>query len=136
MITTGAISISNMMMMNHSPQQLIMSGNNIGDEGISAIAKALGNCKINILHVDECGITVAGARIVATALSSHPTIRMLSLEHNRISVEGAQQIVEAAVNNTVTLIVSIDSEYKNDKVEEMLSILDNRMEHEVRDYVV
>ena len=136
MITTGAISISNMMMVNHSLQELIMSYNNIRDDGISAIARGLGNCKINILYVVQCGITVTGARILATALSSHPIIRVLSLTRNHISVEGAQQILEAAVNNTVTLDVYIDDEYQNDKVKEMLSILKNRKEHEVRDYVM
>ena len=136
MITTGAISISNMMMVNHSLQELHMTFNNIGNAGIFAIARGLGNCKINELHVYWCGITVTGARPLATALSSHPTIRLLSLTRNRISVEGAQQILEAAVNNTVTLDVYIDDEYKNDKVMEMLSILRNRREHKVRAYVM
>ena len=136
MITTGAISISNMMMVNHSLQELIMYRNNIGDDGISAIARGLGNCKIIELLVDQCGITVTGARILAASLSSHPTIRELSLLGNRINVEGAQQILEAAVNNTVTVYVYIDDEYENDKVKGMLSILKNRKKHEVRDYVV
>ena len=135
MITTGAISISNMMMVNHSLQVLIMNRNNIGDDGISAIARGLGNCKITELFVDQCGITVTGARPLATALSSHPTISILTLEGNHISVVGAQQILEAAVNNTVTQYVSIDDEYKNDKVNKMLSILENRKELEVRDYI-
>ena len=136
MITTGAISISNMMMVNHSLEELNMSFNNIDDGGISAIARGLGNCKINKLHVEQCGITVIGARSLATALSSHPTIRVLSLYDNHISVEGAHQILEAADNNTVTKYVSIDDEYKNDKVKEILSILENMREHEVRDYVM
>ena len=136
MITTGAISISNMMMVNHLLEELNMSFNNIDDGGISAIARGLGNCKINKLYVAQCGITVTGARVLATALSSHPTIRVLLLHDNRISVEGAEQILEAAVNNTVTVYVSIDDEYKNGKVMEMLSILENRREHEVRDYVM
>ena len=48
MITTGAISISKMMMVNHTLQELYMWNNNIGDDGISAIAGALGNCRINM----------------------------------------------------------------------------------------
>ena len=136
MITTGAISISNMMMVNHSLQQLDMEHNNIGDDGISAIARGLGNCKINELEVDHCGITVTGARILAASLSSHPTIRGLSLYCNFITIEGAQVIVEAAVNNTVCQYVAIDDKYKNDKVKEMLTILEKRRRQEVRDYVV
>ena len=126
MITTGAISISNMMMVNHSQQELNMLGNSIGDDGISAIARELGNCKINELDVRMCGITLTGARSLATALSSHPTIRELWLKNNPITVEGAQLIVEAAVHNTVCLRVYIDDEYKNDKVKEMLTILEDR----------
>ena len=136
MITTGAISISNMMMVNHSLQKIDISGNSIGNDGISAIASGLGNCKINELYVYRCGITVTGVRPLATALSSHPTIRVLSLENNHISVEGAQQILEAALTNTVTLNVSIAYEYKNNKVKEMLASLKNRREREVRDYVI
>ena len=136
MITTGAISISNMMMVNHSLQVLDVKENSIGDDGISAIARELGNCKISDLIVDRCGITLNGARSLATALSSHPTIRRLVLMHNPITVEGAQLIVEAAVHNTVCVDVDIDYEYKNNKVWKMLHILLNRMDEEVRDYVV
>ena len=133
MITTGAISISNMMMVNHSLQWLYMNSNSIGDNGISAIARELGNCKINVLHVEQCGITLTGARSLATALSSHPTIRELWLQVNPITVEGAQLIVEAAVHITVCLHVYIDDEYyENDKVKEMLTILEDRMRQKVR----
>ena len=126
MITTGAISISNMMMVNHSLQVLNVMGHSIGNDGISAIARELGNCKINVLNVSYCDITLTGARSLATALSSHPTIRELDLQHNPITVEGAQLIVEAAVHNTVCLRVYIDDEYENDKVKEMLTILEDR----------
>ena len=136
MITTGAISIGNMMMVNHSLQELNVSENDIGNDGISAIARGLGNCKINKLYVTQCGITVTGARILAASLSSHPTIKNLALRRNHITEEGAQQILEAAVNNTVTVYFFIDDKYENDKVKEMLTILGNRREQEVRDCCV
>ena len=132
MITTGAISISNIMMVNHSLQMLHMSVNSIGDDGISAIARELSNCKINVLSAHQCGITLTGARSLARALSSHPTIRRLYLQDNPVTVEGAQLIVEAAVHNTVCLRVIIDDEYENDKVKEMLTILEDRRTQEVR----
>ena len=113
-----------------------MSENDIGNDGISAIVRGLGNCKINELFVDHCGITVTGARILAASLSSHPTIRVLRLQSNLITEEGAQQILEAAVNNTVTITVYIDDKYKNYKVMEILTILKKRREHEVRDCCV
>ena len=120
------------MMVNHSLQMLIMWGDSIGDYGISAIARGLGNCKINSLNINKCGITLTGARSLAKVLSSHPTIRHLWLLGNPITVEGAQLIVEAAVNNTVCLYVDFDDEYKNDKVKEMLTILEDRSRQKVR----
>ena len=131
MITTGAISISNMMMVNHSLQELYMNYDSIGDDGISAIARELCICKINKLAILCCGITLTGARSLATALSSHPTVRKLWLQDNPITV-GAQLLVEAAVDNIVCLHVGIDDEYKNDKVKEMLTILEDRERQEVR----
>ena len=137
MITTGAISISKMMMVNHSLQQLYMGyNNNIGDDGISAIAGALGNCKINILDVQGCGITLTGARSVAAALSSNHTIRELWLWHNPITVEGSLLIVKSAVDNTVCQRVRIDDEYKNDEIKKMMNILEDRRKQHVRDCFV
>ena len=126
MITTGAISISKMMMVNHSLQELDMCGNNIGDDGISAIAGALGNCKINKLNVQECGITLTGAISLAAAVSSNHTITELELRDNPITVEGALLIVKSAVNNTVCQDVEIDDEYENDEeVKMMMNILED-----------
>ena len=136
MITTGAISISKMMMVNHSLQELYMWSNNIGDDGISAIAGALANCKINKLYVHECGITLTGATSLAAALSSNHTIRVLWLKYNPITVEGALLIVKSAVDNTVCQHVRIDYEYKNDEIKKMMNILKDRRRREVRDYVV
>ena len=136
MITTGAISISKMMMVNHSLQELIMSINNIGDNGISAIAGALGNCKINILDVQGCGITLTGAKSLAAALSSNHTIRELWMWNNPITVEGALLIVKSAVDNTVCQYVEIDDEYENDEIKKMMNILEDRRRREVRDYFV
>ena len=126
MITTGAISISKMMMGNHSLQELDISFNNIGDDGISAIAGALGNCKISKLYVGRCGITLTGARSLATALYSSNTIRLLWLRGNPITGEGALLIVNSAVHNTVCLEVYIDDEYKNDEIKKMMQILEER----------
>ena len=136
MITTGAISISKMMMVNHSLQELYIGGNSIGDDGISAIARALSNCKINKLNVDRCNITLIGATSLSAVLSSNHTIRNLWLEGNPITVEGALLIVKSAVDNTVCQYVHVDYEYyENYEVTKMMNILRDRGRQEVRDYV-
>ena len=136
MITTGAISISKIMMMNHSLQELYMDYNNIGDDGISAIARALGNCKINKLDVQRCGITLTGATSLAEVLSSNHTIRVLWLRGNPITLEGALLIVKSAVDNTVCQRVGIDDEYENDEIKKMMNILKDRRKQHVRECVV
>ena len=136
MITTGASSISKMMMGNHSLQELVISHNNIGNDGISAIAGALGNCKINKLDVIKCGITLTGARSLATALYSSITVRVLWLWGNPITVEGALLILNSAVHNTVCQDVLINYEYKNDEIQKMMKILRYRRRQEVRDFVI
>ena len=136
MITAGAISISKMIMVNHSLQELDVNHNEIGDKGISVIAAALGNCKINKLDVRKCNITLIGARSLAAALSSNYTIRELWLWGNAITVEGALLIVKSAVDNTVCQDVMIDSGYcKDDKVSKMMKTLEHRRRQEVRDYL-
>ena len=136
MITTGAISISKMMMVNHSLQELNISYNNIGDDGISAIAGALGNCKISELGVSGCGITLTGARSLATALYFTSTVRELVLCNNPIAVEGALLIVNSAVHNIVCQDVLIDHEYENDEIHKMMNILEDRRRQGVRDFVI
>ena len=136
MITTGAISISKMMMVNHSLQELHMWGNDIGDDGISAIAGALSHSKINKLDVQRCNITLIGTTSLAAALSSNHTIRELWLRGNAITVEGALLIVKSAVDNTVCQRVRIDPRYhQNDEVSKMMKILEDRRRREVRDYL-
>ena len=126
MITTGAISISNMMMVNHSLQELYMWNNSIGDDGISAIARELARLMNWVL----INVTLLLLGQDYWQQPYHP-IQLLYLRGNPITVEGAQLIVEAAVHNTVCLHVGID-EYKNDKVKEMLTILEDRERQEMR----
>ena len=138
MITTGAITISKMMIVNHSLQRLYIGKNKIGDNGISAIAGALGKCKINELGVKGCGITLTGTRSLAAALSSNYTIRQLYLRHNPITVKGATLILTTAVHNTGCQLQGLvfDDEYKNDEVKKMLNILEERRRQEVRHRIV
>ena len=51
MITTGAISISQALMVNQTLLELDMRGNDIKDEGITAIAGSLNNSSITVLNV-------------------------------------------------------------------------------------
>ena len=134
MITTGAISISQALMVNQTLLELYMESNQIGDDGIIAIASSLSNSSITILEVNRCGISVVGVRSLAEAISSNQNIRTLRLWNNPITVDGARLIMKAAVDNAVCEYVEIDSKYDDDEVRRMRNILDDRNKQDVRSY--
>ena len=137
MITTGAISISQALMVNQTLLELHMNRNRIGDDGITAIAGSLsnGNTTLVRLHVGWCGIGLAGVTTLAAALLSNQNIRELVLLGNPISLDGAHIIMKSAVDNGVCEDVGINWEYEDDKVKRMMTILDDRRKQEVRNFV-
>ena len=137
MITTGAISISQALMVNKTLLELYMWGNNISDDGITAIAGSFSNCNITLLDVRWCNIRFIGVTSLAAALLSNQNIRKLWLYNNPISLDGARLIMKSAVDNGVCEYVNISSEYKDDEeVKTMMTILDDRRRQHVRNYVV
>ena len=121
-----------MIKINHTLRLLYISDNPIGDEGIAAIAGNLKNSMISKLYVGWCEITVTGAKSLAGCLVNNNNIKLLNVWNNDITVNGAIAILEAAVSNNVCEEVEIDDQYKsNDKVTEMMSILEERKRQEV-----
>ena len=103
-IPTGAISISQALMVNQTLLELDMWSNQIGDNGITPIAGSLSSSGIIVLGVRWCGISVVGARL----------------------------IMKSAVDNAVCKRVWLDSDYYNDdEVKMMMSILDDRRRQDV-----
>ena len=115
-----------------------MSYNTIGDDGITAIATALTNSRISQLWVDKCGITLTGARSIATLLLANHSIRELMLLDNPITTEGAHLMLQSAVNNKACQVhILIDDEYQRDsEVQTMRNILrDRKMKTNVVGYL-
>ena len=124
--------ISEWIKNNHTLQVLAIFRNPIGDEGIAAIGRSLDDASISKLHVWMCEITVTGAKLLAEGLINSHIIKSLDIRGNDITVDGAIAILEAAVANGVCQEVKIDYEYmSDDKVEEMMSILEERKRQEV-----
>ena len=137
MITTGAISISQALMVNKTLLELGMRDNNITDDGVTPIAGSLRSSSITVLEVSRCGITFTGVTSLAAALSTNQNITELWLMGNLITVDGARLILKSAVDNAVSKIVGIDNEYKDDeKVKETKTLLDDRRRQDVRNFVV
>ena len=75
-----------------------MWDNNVGDKGIEAIALTLGNCGLVELNVSGCGITFAGAKLLAKGLLTNNTIKILNVKGNLITEEGVFIIMQSTVN--------------------------------------
>ena len=116
-------------MINHSIQLLWIGYNFISDDGIAAIVTALTNSRNSELEVIRCGITLTGARSLATFLSANHSIRKLWLAGNPITTEGAHLILQSTVNNNLSQVpkITIDDEYcKDSEVETLYNILNDR----------
>ena len=101
--------------------------NQIGDDGITAIAASLNNSNITLLDVKKCGIGIGGARSLAAVFKN---IKEIDIGSNPITVDGARLIMKSAVENGVCEYVGIDSKYKNDKeVKKMATILEDRRQN-------
>ena len=136
MITTGAISIGQALMVNQTLLELHMQGNKIGDDGISAIAGSLSNSNITLLDVGQCGFGLVGVTSLAAALSSNQKIRKLWLYGNPISLDGACLIMKSAVDNGVCEWVWINRKFEDDEeIKRMMAILDD-ISQNVGNYVV
>ena len=133
MITIGAISISQALMVNQTLLELHMRDNKIGENGITAIAGSLSNSNITLLNVRWCDIGLVGVTSLAAALSSNQNIRELWLYGNPISRDGAHLIMKSAVDNGVCEDVGISDEYKDDKeIKRMMTILNDRRRQHVK----
>ena len=104
-----------------------MGNNNIGDNGITAIARSLGNSSVMLLDITRCDISFIGVRLLAAALTSNHNIRTLRLWNNPVTVDGARLIMKSAMDSGVCEDVSIDYVYEcDDKVKKMIAILNDR----------
>ena len=52
------------------------------------------------MHLQNCGITDQGAALFADVLRSNPHLRVLDLEYNKITNDGATALAEGLKDNT------------------------------------
>ena len=66
-VTTGASCVGELLKVNNSLQELVMGGNQIGDDGMSSVADGLQcNNTLTKLDVEECGFSVKGTVVYKT----------------------------------------------------------------------
>ena len=98
-------------------KELWINDNSIGDDGITSIATALTNSRLRVLGAHQCGITLTGARSVATLLLVNESLKILYLQDNPLTTEGAHLILQSAVNNKVCLVdIHVGYEYRSEEI--------------------
>jgi len=133
----GARSLAAGLLLNNNVKKLVLAFNDIGNDGIVAIAGTLNNSQVIEFDVSGCGITLVGARSLSTTLLWNKSIKKLNIEDNPITMEGARLVLWSAVKNSVCQDVGIDSKYDdNTEVKKMMVILGQRKKQEVRGYTV
>jgi len=120
--------MSEALKVNQTLETLGFSQNSlIGDDGLAAIAGVLGTCKLTLLDLQDCDITLTGAKLLADGLQSIKQKFALSLWGNAITVEGAHLILQSAVESKAPIRVWVDDDCRDDqKVEEMLNLLEEK----------
>eukprot|EP01064_Diplonema_japonicum_P027830 TRINITY_DN4130_c5_g1_i1.p1 TRINITY_DN4130_c5_g1~~TRINITY_DN4130_c5_g1_i1.p1 ORF type:complete len:650 (+),score=52.52 TRINITY_DN4130_c5_g1_i1:63-1952(+) len=63
-----------------------LSGNPLGFEGVSTIAKAIRNtvCSLSEIYLNDVGMPPKGARVLTEALAAAPTVKILSCRNNSL----------------------------------------------------
>jgi len=126
---TGASVIAEVLQVNSTLQTLSIGGNNFGNKGIMYIAQALTNSNLKELRMWRCGITCGGTKALAQVLRKHCTLKRLDLSGNDITLDGAHEVLSAAVNNETCEMVNINNNYCNgSKILKFISTLKRRQE--------
>ncbi|XP_072894117.1 NACHT, LRR and PYD domains-containing protein 3-like isoform X2 [Hemitrygon akajei] len=84
----------------HKCQELRLWGNDLGDSGVKLVSAALRNpeCKMQKLWLNNVSLTDSGAEDFVSALSTNPSLTVLSLNNNGLGDSGVK-LVSVALGN-------------------------------------
>lgn len=97
----GAAALAQALRYNRTIRILDLTGNLIGDDGISAISGALDprNSALEELRVGKNEISAVGAHYIATLLRQYPRLWRLDLSDNVVYKEGAVALARSLLTN-------------------------------------
>ncbi|XP_072133528.1 uncharacterized protein [Mobula birostris] len=98
---SGAGDLASALRTNPSLTELNLNDNQLGDSGVKLLSAALGNpeCKLQKLQLDNIGLTDSGAKDLASALSTNPSLTELNLSVNKLGDSGVKLVSEALRNS-------------------------------------
>ena len=114
----GAESLARALIANRSNamQKLYISGNKIGDNGVTSIATALQtNTTMTVLGISACNMSEEGAESLARALAISRSLQVLLMHYNDISDNGIAHIATALQTNNTLKTLAIGGETITDE---------------------
>ena len=134
--SVGVVYITELLMANCTIETLHIGGNDIGDDGITIIARVLNKTSISKLYVSKCGISLVGAKSLAEVLLDNKSIKLLMILGNPLTTKGASLILQSAIANEICQVILVDKKYESDEeIKEMIATLKVRKKNQVVRYV-
>jgi Ran GTPase-activating protein (RanGAP) involved in mRNA processing and transport len=101
-VSTIAKALTN----NATLEQLYLTDNNLSDTGIQALVKtlSLSNSRVDLLSLQNTGITEKGAKYIAEMLKTNATLQNLLLGWNDISDRGVDVLANVLTHHNTTLV--------------------------------
>ncbi|XP_032872013.1 NACHT, LRR and PYD domains-containing protein 3-like [Amblyraja radiata] len=108
----GAKDLASALSTNSSLTKLELGENKLGDSRVKLALAALRNpdCKIQILGLNNVGLTDSGSVNLASALSTNPSLTELNLNENELGDSGVK-LVSAALRNPDCKIQTLELNY-------------------------
>jgi Ran GTPase-activating protein (RanGAP) involved in mRNA processing and transport len=116
---TGAIHVGLMLRFMHTLEELFLSGNGIGDDGVKTLSEGLGENihaypKLHRLDLDWNDISDVGAGHLAQLLMGNAVLKSLNLANNAISDKGVVELAKAIPSDLALQALDISSNQVED----------------------
>ena len=107
MTEVGACALGDWLECNNLLQSLVISENNINDNGLTKILNTIPSALVRLIASD-CNITCDGAMNISDTLRTSNTLKHLKIPNNPIGDDGISTIACGIMTNTSTALIELD----------------------------
>ena len=126
MTQVGACALGDWLECNNSLQSLVISRNNINDNGLTKILNTIPSTLVRLIASD-CNITCDGAKNIGEILRTTNTLKHLKIPNNPIGDDGISAIACGITTNASTTLIELnvgDCEIHNQGTKSIADILE------------
>jgi Ran GTPase-activating protein (RanGAP) involved in mRNA processing and transport len=108
----GIKTLEDCLSLSKTIKELNISGNNIGDEGLEIVIRALSNKKrqsLTILSLSSNKITSKGCKMICDFILKGNNLEELHLSNNEIDNDGAQHLIKVLSGKNRFSVIDIDN---------------------------